>query len=92
MSDDRELLEKLLERNDLRDSEREAFEDMLESLADRIYLTPKQRAWVVKRSGGVADNEYENLVSSGKVSAVCTVPTLPVLQNLPKRPPPRRTE
>lgn len=89
--DDLELLRRVLAL-DLRDSEREAFDSMLEALEAeglerRHQLTEKQRAWVETRAGDAGD--YKNLVSSGKVKNVCTVPTAPVLLNLPKKPPGR---
>jgi len=85
---DAELLRALLARDDLRDSEREAFEDMLENLKGSPWrtLTEKQRAWAESRAGEAGD--YQNLISSGKVSAASKVKLN--LGPLPKRPPKRR--
>lgn len=89
---DRRMLRALLERDDLRDADREAFESMLASLDDYDELTFDQRAWVQRASGETAEGDYVNLVSSGAVSSKTSVETLPMLrpENLPKKPPPRR--
>jgi len=85
---DAELLRALLARDDLRDSEREAFADMLEQLECGEYkkLTEKQRAWVERMAGYAGD--YQNLVSSGEISAESKVKLN--LGPLPKRPPSRK--
>jgi len=90
---DLEMLSKLLAESDLDPSEREAFTDMQRHLRDRpsAILTEKQRAWV----RGVLvrfEPQYENLVSSGKVSNTTKVETIDLLkrENLPLRPPGRR--
>lgn len=89
---DRRALKALLERDDLRDADREAFESMLDSLDDYDELTHDQRQWVQRASGETAEGDYANLVSSGKVSPITKVATLPILrpENLPKKPPPRK--
>ena len=71
---DRELLGKLLAREELNDDEREAFADMLQQLNDKWPvltdglrgLSLKQRAWAESRFGEL-EPCYENLVSSGQV-------------------------
>ena len=68
----------------------DAFENMVKK---DFPLSPKQRAWaqaVVAGERYVPEEEYQNLVSSGKVPRGREVATLPVLMNLPKRPPGRR--
>lgn len=50
-------------------------------------LTEKQRAWALAVHERVVP-QYANLVSQGLVPRGREVPTPPVLQNLPKRPPP----
>jgi hypothetical protein len=82
--------------SDLRDYEWSAFRDMLAALEESgegtfATLTDAQRAWaseVAERVGCSPD--YANLVSSGRVPRGREVPTPPVLQNLPKKPPGRR--
>jgi len=88
------LLAAVLERDDLSDAARAAFEDMQHKL-DRWPLTKKQRQWIEAALRGEKfepEPEYENLVSSGRVPRGREVPTPAILQNLPKKPPPRRTE
>lgn len=87
---DIELLTELLTYA-LRDDERTVFEDMHEYLVSKhsTKLSPKQRAWASKRLEDFRPT-YENLVSSGKVSATSNVH----VNCGPKvlRPPPRRSE
>lgn len=72
--------------------EQQAFAGMLEAL-DRFHqLTDKQRQWlkgVHERVLGVP--QYLNMWSSGQVPKGRDVPTPKVLQNLPLRPPPKRS-
>jgi hypothetical protein len=89
--DDLGALAELLDRyaDELTDAETEAFAGMRFNLTagPRQQLTDKQRAWVL----GVRERvvpQYANLVSQGLVPRGREVPTPPVLQNLPKRPPP----
>lgn len=74
--------------------ERKIPEREFQSMLDRGFgLSDKQRAWVESIYERLFDvPKYENLVSSGKVPRGREVPTPLVLQNLPKRPPPRRSE
>lgn len=67
MSDDRELLSKLL-THDLGEDEREAFSDMFQAIlgGERRGLSEKQRAWAKRRLDEL-EPTYENLVSEGKV-------------------------
>lgn len=89
--DERMLRALLAESPDIDDEERfnaPAFRDML---SDGKALSEKQRSWLTgtyERICGVP--QYENLVSSGKAPRGREVPTPPVLQNLPKKPPTRR--
>lgn len=86
-----ELLEKHLE--ELSDVEVEAFADMrfcLKMVAQSA-LTKKQREWVTAVQKRIVP-QYENLVSNGLVPRGREVPTPPALQNLPKRPPPRKRD
>lgn len=88
---DIEDLEFLLEQEALGDFEREAFADMKMGLVtnQRQALSEKQRAWVDQ----VAERyrpTYENAWSAGKVPRGREVSTPAALQNLPKRPPPRK--
>lgn len=93
--DDLDLLHRAIAMESLKPSAREAFEGMLEmmtlddSTERRYQLTDRQRAWVESVLGEAG--EYKNLVSSGQVPNKCTVPTAPVLLNLPKKPPGRTT-
>ena len=67
----------------------EAFGDML---ARGRELSDNQRSWVWlvhERIGG--DPEYENLIGSSKAPRGREVPAPPVLQNLPKKPPRKRS-
>lgn len=88
MSADSDLLRRVLDTK-LTDEQREIFEDMLDKIGSTGKLSEKQRTWA---KSIVDEPEYENLVSSGKVPRGREVPTPPVLQNLPKRPPPRKVE
>jgi hypothetical protein len=72
-----------------------AFHDMLNRMeTGRLHILSRtQRSYVKdcwERFCG--EVEYENLVSSGLVPRGREVPTPAVLQNLPKKPPPRRIE
>lgn len=90
---DLELLSTALDM-DLADAVRAAFEDMQHKV-DRYPLSKKQRDWLKAVIAGEKydpDPEYLNLMSSGKVPRGREVATPAVLQNLPKKPPPRRTE
>ena len=88
---DRELLRKLLDREEITKSEREAFAEMAEEFDTgvRLVLSAKQRDWA-KRVLERHEPTYENLVSSGKVPRGREVPTPLALQNLPLKPPGRR--
>ncbi len=67
-----------------------AFKDMLDRGA---ALSDKQRAWVRSVHARLFDETtYENLVSSGRVPRGREVETPAILRDLPKKPPPRRTE
>lgn len=67
----------------------EAMRDIADK-AKRRPLSPKQSEWVGSIYERLFDTpKYENLVSSGRVPRGREVPTPPVLQNLPKRPPGR---
>jgi hypothetical protein len=87
---DTELLQRALE-GELSDDQREAFTDMLERVGRGGKLTDKQRSWV---KAVLDEPEYENLVSAGKVPMGKPIETPAILrpENLPKRPPPRRSE
>lgn len=92
MSADADLLNELLDEHagELTDAETEAFSGMRVYLRDADHsaaLSPKQRAWVTAVHERIVP-EYQNLVSRGLVPRGREVPTPPVLQNLPKRPPP----
>jgi hypothetical protein len=102
--DDLNALSELLEHHadELSEVELEAFNDMRFSL--QAYggtdipsrgkfqmLTTKQREWVTTVHERIIP-AYANLVSRGLVPRGREVPTPPVLQNLPKRPPQRRRE
>jgi len=83
IADDRALILRRLQDPITTDDERDVFEDMLARLEDRGQpLTEKQRAWLERRD---AQPEYESLVSSGKVSSVTKIQTIPALrrENLP---------
>jgi len=94
--DDIKLLKEILELDpSKRDSrhahaQREVFAEMLAALesGERHMLSEKQREWAQR----VADipGEYKNLVSEGRVPRGREVPTPPVLQNRPLKPPGRR--
>lgn len=95
LEEDRDLLIAVLE-TDLDERTESVFDDMLCRL-DRFCrpLTPRQRAWAAATLRGdryVPEEEYENLVSSGKVKRGKEVPTIALLDpsNLPKKPPGRR--
>lgn len=91
MATDKELLDLVLEEEELPDEQREAFTDMRQKLGSG-KLSEKQRAFVRGVLGDKAEPEYENLVSSGKVSVGNHVETPAILrrENLPLRPPARR--
>ena len=82
---------------DLTDAEAEAFASMRFDLTAGLrgeqfhQLTEKQRHWVDVVYERFSP-QYENLVSRGLVPRGREVLTPPVLQNLPKRPPPRRRD
>lgn len=89
---DLELLVAVLDKDDLSDAVREAFEDMQHKV-DRFGLSSKQRAWARAILAGEKyepEEECLNLWSSGKVPKGKDVPTPLVLQNLPKKPPQRK--
>ena len=93
-ADDLRMLNALLNEHahELSDAETEAFASMrydLELHHDK--LTEKQRTWVTATHERIVP-QYANLVSRGLVPRGREVPTPPALQNLPKRPPVRRTE
>ena len=101
--DDLKLLNELLDHHadELTHVEVEAFASMLfdlqayggilgpESESGRRFqqLTDKQRSWAAGARDRIVP-QYENLVSRGLVPRGREVPTPPILQNLPKRPPP----
>jgi hypothetical protein len=89
---DLDLLTSVLEKDDLSDSVRAAFEDM-QFKVDRYPLSKKQRAWARAILDGdkydPEPDECQNLWSSGKVPKGNDVPTPAVLLNLPKKPPMR---
>jgi hypothetical protein len=94
MADDKDLdlITQVLEKDDLSNSVRAAFEDM-QFKVDRYPLSKKQRAWAHAILSGdkyEAEEECLNLWSSGKVPKGRDVPTPAVLLNLPKKPPMRR--
>jgi hypothetical protein len=90
--------EELLEEDDGRVSQIavDAFKDMYARLTERFVtrLSDKQRAWAKSVWRQISDDEpeYENLISNGLCPRGKEVPTPSVLQNLPKKPPPRRQE
>lgn len=91
---DLDLIARVLDEGDISDAVRVAFEDM-QHKADRYPLSKKQRDWAKAILAGEKyepPEEYLNLVSAGKVPLGRPVPTPKVLQNLPKKPPPRRAE
>lgn len=81
---DHRTLTALLDSGELTESEREAFEDMLELDGG---LTPKQRAWVEDVCERIGVCGAKNLWSQGKVPRGREVPTPEVLRTLPKKPP-----
>jgi hypothetical protein len=89
---DLDLISQVLEKDDLSDAVRAAFEDM-QFKVDRYPLTKKQRDWA---KAVLTGDKYEpeeqclNLWSSGKVPKGNDVPTPDVLKHLPKKPPMRR--
>lgn len=93
-NDDLDLLNQVLNVDELRDEDRDAFTDMKERLkAGRIEeLTDKQRAYVlgVADRHGIVDEASLNLVLRGLVPRGREVPSPPVLLNRPLRPPGRR--
>ena len=92
-NDDLDLLRDLLALEEISDSERDAFSDMLSALHNGIaILSTKQREWGRSvRSRHVP--EYENLVSSGKVAKTCSRVFEFEMMPKPKRPPrPRSTD
>jgi hypothetical protein len=89
---DAELIDAVLERDDLSDAARTAFEDMLGKLAGRGYaLSAKQRAWVLCAARGERyepAEEYENAFSAGRVPRGREVELL--VRDKPLKPPGRR--
>jgi hypothetical protein len=70
-----------------------AFRDMLAHLeaGRQPELTAAQRKWAKNVAEKVlGEVHYENLISSGKAPRGREVPLPAVLQNLPKKPPPRK--
>lgn len=91
---DLEMLNSLLNNHvdEISDAETEAFSDMRWSiLVHHFSLTSKQREWVVSVYERIVP-QYANLVSRGLVPRGKEVPMPPALQNLPKRPPPRKRD
>lgn len=91
MSPDILLLQEILQPSnapELTDGERDAFADMLADLqsGERSVLSRKQRAWAEETAARLKP------IDATKVPRGREVPTPKVLQQLPKRPPPRRTE
>jgi hypothetical protein len=89
------LLEAVLDKDDLPDAVRTAFEDMQHKIDDRP-LTKKQRDWAKAVLNGDKfepdADECLNLWSSGKVPRGREVPDPPMLrrENLPLKPPRRK--
>jgi hypothetical protein len=83
-----ELLEAVLERDDLSDYARSAFEDMQRQ---ERSLSPKQRAWAeaaLKGERYEPEPEYENMVSRGLVPRGKEVEIL--VKDRPLKPPGRK--
>ncbi len=100
--DDLRMLATLLDEHveELSEAEVEAFADMRFNMTayekvggqeHRRQLSAKQREWVTSVHERLIP-DYANLVSRGLVPRGKEVPTPPVLQNLPKRPPQRRRD
>ena len=100
--DDLRMLATLLDDHleELSEAEVEAFADMRFNMTayekvggqdHRRQLSAKQRQWVTSVHERLVP-QYANLVSRGLVPRGREVPTPPVLQNLPKKPPPRRRD
>lgn len=102
--DDLSLLNELLNdhADELTEVETEAFASMrfdlqayggmeIPSKGKFQQLTEKQRQWVTSVHARVVP-DYANMWSRGLVPRGREVPTPAVLQNLPKRPPPRRRD
>lgn len=89
---DRAHLQQALEKKELADEHREAFEDMLEKMTEKAReLSPKQRAYVRSVLGDdVEDDKPIVLFSSGKIPVGNPVETPAVLRNLPLKPPGRK--
>jgi len=91
---DLEMLNELLDKHDdeMSVGEVESFADMRFVLkAHKRSLSPKQHEWVASVYERIVP-QYANLVSNGIAPRGKEVPTPPTLQNLPKRPPPRKRE
>lgn len=104
---DLQLLDELLTKHadEITDDETEAFASMRFDLqayrgilgeaseSGRRFqtLTERQRSWAAAVRERVAP-QYQNLISSGAAPRGREVPTPAILQNLPKRPPPRRRD
>jgi hypothetical protein len=83
-----ELLEAVLEREDLSDYARSAFEDMQRQ---ERSLSPKQRAWAeaaLKGERYEAEPEYKNMVSRGLVTPGKEVELM--VKDKPLKPPGRK--
>lgn len=100
--DDLGMLATLLDEHveELSEAEVEAFADMRFNMTayekvggqeHRRQLSAKQREWVTSVHERIVP-AYVNLVSLGLVPRGREVPTPAVLQNLPKKPPPRKKE
>ena len=92
MEKDRALLKQALEKPDLAEEHREAFEDMLDKMIEHEReLSPKQRSYVKSLLGEDADDDEPRvLFASGKIPMGKPVETPAVLKNLPLKPPGRR--
>jgi len=91
--DDIKLLESVLDEDlELTEEEQIMFDGLLDFLkgSPSRSLSKKQRN-KLQASYDRSHPEYENLYSSGKVPKGKDIPTPPVLQNLPKFPPGRRS-
>lgn len=78
--------------DELTDVETEAFAGMRFGLQLQFHeLTDRQRTWVTSVYERIVP-QYANLVSRGLVPRGREVPTPAVLQNLPKKPPPKRKD
>lgn len=89
---DLKMLDELLSEyvDQLKESEVESFASMrfdLKRPCGFTVLTDRQRRWVVGAYERLVP-QYANLMSRGLAPRGKEVPTPPVLQNLPKKPPP----